>query len=42
MATQNKSTVALPNDRDVVVTRAFNAPRSLVYDAYTKPELVSR
>jgi len=42
MAMQNKSTVALPNDRDVVVTRAFNAPRSLVYDAYTKPELVKR
>ena len=42
MATQNKSTVALPNDRDVVVTRAFNAPRALVYDAYTKPELVKR
>ena len=42
MATQNKSTVALPNDRDVVVTRAFNAPRALVYDAYTKPDLVKR
>jgi uncharacterized protein YndB with AHSA1/START domain len=42
MATQNKSTVALPNDRDVVVTRAFNAPRALVFDAWTRPELVSR
>jgi uncharacterized protein YndB with AHSA1/START domain len=42
MAPQHKSTVALPNDRDVVVTRAFNAPRALVYDAWTKPDLVSR
>jgi uncharacterized protein YndB with AHSA1/START domain len=42
MATTNKSTVTLPNDRDVVVVRKFNAPRALVYDAWTKPELVSR
>ena len=40
--TQLKSTVTLPNDRDVVVVRAFNAPRNLVFDAYTKPELVQR
>ena len=42
MASPNKSTVTLPNDRDVVVVRKFNAPRALVYDAWTKPELVSR
>lgn len=42
MAQANKSTVELPNDTDVVVTRSFNAPRSLVFDAWTKPELVSR
>jgi uncharacterized protein YndB with AHSA1/START domain len=39
---QLKSTVTLPNDLDVVVVRAFNAPRSLVFDAWTKPELVRR
>jgi uncharacterized protein YndB with AHSA1/START domain len=39
---QLKSTVTLPNDRDVVVVRAFNAPRNLVFDAWTKPELVQR
>jgi uncharacterized protein YndB with AHSA1/START domain len=39
---QNKSTVSLPNDRDVVVVRAFNAPRSLVWDAWTTPELMQR
>ena len=27
-------------DRDLVMTRAFDAPRKLVYDAHTKPELV--
>src|SRR5688572_23962711 len=39
---QLKSTVSLPNDRDVVVIRAFNAPRDLVFDAWTKPALVQR
>ncbi len=39
---QLKSVVTLPNDRDVVVVRAFKAPRSLVFDAWTKPELVKR
>lgn len=39
---RNKSTVTLPNDRDVVVVRTFNAPRALVFDAWTKPELVQR
>jgi uncharacterized protein YndB with AHSA1/START domain len=37
-----KAQVALPSDREVVVTRAFNAPRALVYEAYTTPELVKR
>jgi len=27
-------------DRDLVMTRDFDAPRTLVYDAHTKPELV--
>jgi uncharacterized protein YndB with AHSA1/START domain len=40
--TQLKSTVTMPNDLDVVVVRAFNAPRNLVFDAWTKPELVRR
>jgi uncharacterized protein YndB with AHSA1/START domain len=42
MANTNKSTVTLPSDREVVVVRTFNAPRTLVFDAWTKPELVSR
>lgn len=29
-------------DREIVITRSFDAPRSLVFEAYTKPELVKR
>ena len=29
-------------DREIVMTRVFDAPRSLVFDAWTKPELVKR
>lgn len=32
--------VTLPSDRDVRVTRTFKAPRQLLWDAHTKPELV--
>jgi uncharacterized protein YndB with AHSA1/START domain len=42
MKSQHKSTVTLPNDLDVVVVRAFNAPRTPVFDAWTKPALVQR
>jgi uncharacterized protein YndB with AHSA1/START domain len=31
-----------PGERDLVMTRVFDAPRQLVFDAHTKPELVSR
>jgi uncharacterized protein YndB with AHSA1/START domain len=34
--------VSTPNDREVVVTREFDAPRQLVWDAHTKPELLKR
>src|SRR5262249_27723489 len=37
-----KLEVALPSDREVLVTRAFDAPRDMVWDAHTKPELVRR
>jgi uncharacterized protein YndB with AHSA1/START domain len=29
-------------DREIVMTRVFDAPRNLVFDAFTKPELVRR
>ena len=34
--------VTTPTDREIVVERDFNAPRELVFDAFTKPELVRR
>ncbi len=35
-------TVEAVGDLDVVMTRDFDAPRTLVFDAFTRPELVSR
>jgi uncharacterized protein YndB with AHSA1/START domain len=29
-------------DREIAITRVFNAPRKLVFDAWTKPELVKQ
>jgi uncharacterized protein YndB with AHSA1/START domain len=41
MGTRHGSaTVEFPNDCDVVVTRQFDAPAELVFDALTKPEHV--
>ena len=34
--------VTTPTDREIVLTRSFTAPRQLVFDAYTKPELLTR
>ena len=34
--------VTTPSDREVVITREFNAPRSMVFDAHTQPDLVRR
>ena len=37
-----KATVTLPNDEQILITREFDAPRHLVYKAWTTPELVRR
>lgn len=34
--------VTLPADDQILITREFNAPKQLVYKAYTTPELVRR
>lgn len=34
--------ITTPTDREIVMTRVFDAPRRLVYEAYTKPELLKR
>ena len=34
--------VTTPSDKEIVVTREFNAPRQMVWDAMTKPEFLKR
>ena len=34
--------VTTPSDREAVITRVVDAPRGMVFDAHTKPELVQR
>ena len=41
-ATSGTAVVALQGDTEMLITREFNAPRHLVYKAYTTPELVRR
>src|SRR5918994_3817979 len=36
------ATVTLPTDEQILITREFDAPRHLVYEAFTAPELVRR
>jgi uncharacterized protein YndB with AHSA1/START domain len=38
----NSFKVSTPTDREIQVTRDFHAPRQLVFDAFSKPELVRR
>ena len=35
-------TVTTPTDREIAMARVFDAPRHLVWDAFTKPELLKR
>src|SRR5262249_784755 len=37
-----KATVTLPTDEQIRITREFDAPKHLVYKAWTTPELVKR
>ncbi len=39
---KNPTTVERTSDRELVVTRAFNARASIVFDAMTNPELLKR
>jgi len=34
--------VTTPSEREIVLTRVFDAPRRLVFEAFTKPELLKR
>ena len=42
MTSSGTATVTLPTDEQILITREFDAPKHLVYEAYTTPELVKR
>ena len=42
MVSSGTATVELPTDEQILITREFDAPKHLVYKAYTTPELVRR
>lgn len=42
MSNSGKMKLSLLGDREIIITRDFNAPRQLVWDAHTKPELIKR
>lgn len=42
MTTPGNLKLTTRGDREIVITRAFDAPRKLIFDAHTKPELVKQ
>jgi len=42
VATSGTAVVSLPADDEILITREFDAPKHLVYKAWTTPELVRR
>ena len=42
MTSSRTATVTLPTDEQILITREFNAPKHLVYKAFTTPDLVKR
>ena len=41
-AAERRATVTTPSDTQILITREFDAPRHLLYRAYTEPELIRR
>ena len=39
---KNRTTVERKSDRELVVTRSFNGPARIVFEAWTRPELFRR
>ena len=39
---KNRTTAERKSDRELVIRRTFNAPARIVFDAWTKPELLKR
>jgi uncharacterized protein YndB with AHSA1/START domain len=42
MTNIGKLKITTPSDREIAMTRVFDAPRGMVFDASTKPELIKR
>ena len=42
MTSSGTAVVTLPTDTQILITREFNAPKHLVYRAWTTPELIKR
>ena len=42
VASSGTATVTLPTEEQILITREFDAPKDLVYKAFTTPELVKR
>jgi uncharacterized protein YndB with AHSA1/START domain len=42
MTNTNTFTLSTPSDREIVMTRIFDAPRNLLFDALTRPDLLAR
>src|ERR1700730_4729693 len=42
LTSSGKATVTLPTEEQILITREFDAPKHLVYKAWTTPELVKR
>jgi uncharacterized protein YndB with AHSA1/START domain len=42
VASKGTAIVSLPTDTDILITRDFDAPKHLVYRAWTTPELITR
>ncbi|MGZ5290804.1 MAG: SRPBCC family protein [Actinomycetota bacterium] len=42
LTSSGKATVATPTDTQILIAREFDAPKHLIYRAYTEPELIKQ
>jgi len=42
VAPRHETSMTLEGDRNIVIARTFNGPARIVFDAYTRPDLVAR
>ena len=42
MTTKTTTEVTTPSDREIAMTRVFNAPREMVFEAWTTPDLLRK